>query len=266
MSEENNNNFSENKTSENPITSQSVETTTEAPKTEVRKDDQFLSPANTNNGNGNKIDLKEFLGKINIVKILIILAIVWGLFYLSNQSSEKDVNNNDEENPIVVSDEQEEGKVNIIEEVNGDIIVSGSAVQPSDPSKTIVTIYLNNIKEDPNMEDCDRVFPLIKETAKRYESSVINTMLALLEPLNEEQKSAGYVSSIPAGTFLRDVKISDSGVATATFFGAIENVGGSCAVTAIRKQIIQTLLQFNSINSVVICINRNCNQDEILQP
>jgi spore germination protein GerM len=210
--------------------------------------------------------LKEALGKINIVRILVILAIVWALFYLANQKPEEGVELFDEETNITVSDEVEDGVVNIIEENSGAIAVPGSNRQPSDPSKMIVTVYLSNTLKDPNASDCGRVFPLEKETAKREGASIVNTVLALLEPLTAEEKEAGYVSTIPEGTILNNVRISDSKVATVNFFGNLNKAAGSCAVTAIRAQITETLLQFNSIDSVIICIDGNCKQDEILQP
>jgi spore germination protein GerM len=211
-------------------------------------------------------DLKEALGKINIVRILIILAIVWVLFYLAGQKPEEGVELFDEETNITVSDEVEDGVVNIVEENNGDITVPGSNRQPTDASKMFVTVYLSNTLKDPNASDCGRVFPLEKETAKREGAPIVNTVLALLEPLTAEEKEAGYVSTIPEGTFLNNVRISDSKVATVNFFGNLNKAAGSCAVTAIRAQITETLLQFNSIDSVIICIDGNCNQDEILQP
>ena len=88
----------------------------------------------------------------------------------------------------------------------------------------------------------------------------------MLQPLTSTEKEAGYVSVIPDGSLLKSIKLDDSGVATATFTGNLNKAAGSCAVTAIKAQIKDTLLQFASVKSVVICIDENCKEDEILQP
>ena len=43
-----------------------------------------------------------------------------------------------------------------------------------------------------------------------------------------------------------------------------KNVGGSCRVAAIRNQITQTLLQFKTVQSVIISIDGRT--EDILQP
>ena len=242
------------------------DTTSASSPVEAKLDEKPEVKNSVSGGNNSGFDFKEVLGKINIVRILIILAIVWALFYLAGQKPEEGVELFGEDSNITVSDEVEDGVVNIVEENNGDITVPESNRQPSDPSKMIVTVYLSNTLKDPNASDCGRVFPLEKETAKRDNMPIINTVLALLEPLTAEEKEAGYISNIPEGTFLNNIRISDSKVATVNFFGNLNKAAGSCAVSAIRAQITETLLQFNSIDSVIICIDGNCKQDEILQP
>jgi spore germination protein GerM len=55
----------------------------------------------------------------------------------------------------------------------------------------------------------------------------------------------------------------ENGIARADFNSAL-NVGGSCRVTAISSQIKQTLLQFDTVNQVIISINGRT--DNVLQP
>jgi len=83
--------------------------------------------------------------------------------------------------------------------------------------------------------------------------------------LTPEELNAGWSTNIPLGTYLRYVNIK-GGVAEVSLSSELGKSAGSCAVTAIRSQIEKTLLQFSYISSVKICVENNCNQDEILQP
>jgi spore germination protein GerM len=57
----------------------------------------------------------------------------------------------------------------------------------------------------------------------------------------------------------------ENGVAKVDFDEQLEfQVGGSCRVVAIRVQIIETLKQFPTVNSVIISINGRT--EYILQP
>jgi spore germination protein GerM len=87
-------------------------------------------------------------------------------------------------------------------------------------------------------------------------------VLALLDGLKEDEKEAGYVTSISEGVELNDFYIEEQ-VAYADFNENLD-ASGSATVTMIREQIERTLLQFESISSVVISINGNV--EEVLQP
>lgn len=167
---------------------------------------------------------------------------------------------------IKVSSELEQGKVSIIEETSDDInVITETQTQIKLPNTEVIAFFANSQK-DPGASDCQRVFALKKEIPKRYDSNLLNSVLALLEPLTAKEKEAGYLSVIPANTFLKYIKLDDSGVAVANFSGGIGKAAGSCAVSAIRAQITETLMQFAAVKSVVICIDDNCLEDEILQP
>jgi hypothetical protein len=207
-----------------------------------------------------------------IISIVIILALVLGLVFWLTRDNNSD--NSDAGNPngkIVVSDAPEQGKVTIIEEVKDQLKVASGGTATfnntnPNSAKMAVTVFVGNTRKNPNSADCAQVYPVNRQAEKRYESNMINTVLSLLEPISTTEKENGYISVIPAGTFLQYIKIDDSGVATANFSGSISKVAGSCAVTAIKSQIKNTLIQFASVKSVVICIDGNCNQAEILQP
>lgn len=199
-----------------------------------------------------------------IIAIIIVIALVIFAFWrlLSNDNSK----NQGEQISISVSDSLEQGKVSIIEETREEISVLTNQPQKTDYDSIEVNAFFANSLKDPDQLDCGRVFLLKRSIPKKYDSNLLNSVLGLLEPLSAKEKESGYLSAIPEGTILKYIKLEDSGTAVVNFSGNLNKSAGSCAVTAIRAQISQTLLQFSAVKSVVICIDGNCNQDEILQP
>ncbi|MFA5020562.1 MAG: GerMN domain-containing protein [Patescibacteria group bacterium] len=201
-----------------------------------------------------------------IIAIAVALVVILSLIYWAvKPAADNDSDNHGQS--VQVSDAPEQGKVNIIEEVRNDIsvAVSGNVDEPAYP-QTKVTVYFGNTVKNPNSIDCALAYPLDRETDKKYDSAMVNTVLGLLKPLSPQEKEQGFVSAIPNGTILKYLKLDDSGVMSANFSGAISRAAGSCAVTAIRSQIEATLLQFSAVKSVVICIDGDCQADRILQP
>lgn len=79
-----------------------------------------------------------------------------------------------------------------------------------------------------------------------------------------EESDEGYLTSIPAGVVIQRLVIRD-GTAEVDLSEELEaGVAGSCRVRAIRSQIENTLLQFPSVDSVVISIDGRVS--DILQP
>lgn len=199
------------------------------------------------------------------VGILLVLSFLW---YLSYQEMQKLNNISTEEDgvTITVSNEQEQGTVTITEQGTREIASPSDTGVVVSANATLIKTYYLNSKGNPNIANCSKVEMLEKQTERKYSSQIINTMRGLLEPLTAEQKSAGWSSAIPEGVLLKSVLIRDGGVAEANFTGNLGRVAGSCAVTAVRAQIEQTLKQFPGVKSVRICIDGNCNQSQILQP
>lgn len=199
---------------------------------------------------------------IGIIIVLIIILIV--VFYATRKPAAVTVDENGQS--ITVSNSLEQGKVSIIEETKKDINVLVSNGDETAYPKTKVTVYLGNTQKNPNSADCSLVYPLEREIDKKYDSNMINTMIGLLDPFSAAEKEKGYVSVIPNGTILKYLKLDDSGVMSVNLSGNISKAAGSCAVTAIKSQITETISQFAAVKSVVICIDGNCNEGEILQP
>jgi spore germination protein GerM len=80
-----------------------------------------------------------------------------------------------------------------------------------------------------------------------------------------ESQELSIFSSINPGVILQQLTINEEGVAHADFSPELDRqVGGSCRVQAIRAQIENTLLEFPTVNDVVISINGRT--EDILQP
>jgi len=125
----------------------------------------------------------------------------------------------------------------------------------------VKAFFSNNIM-DPEIS-CNKVFPIERDVPKT--SAVAKAALEeLLKGLTSVEKDAGFATSINSGVKIQRLTI-ENGVAEADFDDRLEyQVGGSCRVSAIRAQIIETLKQFSTIKNVIISINSRT--EDILQP
>lgn len=82
-------------------------------------------------------------------------------------------------------------------------------------------------------------------------------------PTPQEAQGNRVTTSIPEGVELNSIRVED-GTAFVDFSEELNQVGGSCMVTAIRAQIEETLMQFSTVEDVVISVEGNV--DEALQP
>lgn len=123
--------------------------------------------------------------------------------------------------------------------------------------KPIIKVYFSNIKEDPELKNCAKVYP-----AKRVIEPTNQILDAALEELskgvNEEEMKAGFVTNLPEKE--KEVKVQKIEIkedkAYVDFNQALqEDVSGACRVAAIKSQIIETLKQFPNIKDVVISID-----------
>lgn len=126
-----------------------------------------------------------------------------------------------------------------------------------------VKIFLGSSVLNPNAMDCSLVYPLVRIVEK---SQAVGraALEELLKGASQAEKEQGYFSSLNSGVALESLKIENR-VAYAAFDEALEQaVGGSCRVSAIRAQIVETLKQFSGVDSVVISIDGRT--EDILQP
>ena len=92
----------------------------------------------------------------------------------------------------------------------------------------------------------------------------VTSMEELLKGVTEEEKNNGFFTNINSGVKINSLDLNN-GILKIDFDDEIEfQVGGSCRVTAIRAQIIETLKQFSTVKEVIISVNGRV--DDILQP
>ncbi|HUV81024.1 MAG TPA: GerMN domain-containing protein [Patescibacteria group bacterium] len=125
-----------------------------------------------------------------------------------------------------------------------------------------IKAYFNNDRLDPEFS-CNKVFPVEREIPETQ--AVARAALEeLLKGPTEEEKSAGFFTSINPGVKIQKLSI-ENGTLKVDFDEQLEfQVGGSCRVSAIRAQITQTLKQFSTVNEVIISVNGRT--EDILQP
>lgn len=129
--------------------------------------------------------------------------------------------------------------------------------------KDYYEVYFSNSKLDPETS-CLKVFP-IKKPVGNGELSLRKSIDALLQGPTEKDKEDGYFTNIPDNVKVN--KIERTGITVKVDFNKdIQNgVGGSCRVSAIRAQIVRTVLAFDrSIRSVIISVEGD--SESALQP
>lgn len=136
------------------------------------------------------------------------------------------------------------------------------AVTPSPAGTLNVQVYFNNSTMDPGVS-CNKVFGVEREIPKTL--AVGRAALEeLLKGPTQEEKHAGFFTSINPGVKIQKLTIVD-GIAKVDFDTQLDfHVGGSCRVSAIRAEITQTLKQFPTVSEVVISIDGRT--EDILQP
>jgi len=144
-------------------------------------------------------------------------------------------------------------------------IVSSFKFLPAEQVTTnqTVKIFFNNIKFDPALLDCSKVYP-VNRTIEPTLAVARASLEELIKGLIPGESDLGYLTNVN-----KDVKIQkltiEKGVAKVDFSAQLENgVGGSCRTAAIIAQIKRTLEQFSTIKNVEISIDGRT--EDILQP
>jgi spore germination protein GerM len=133
---------------------------------------------------------------------------------------------------------------------------------PTEETMT-VKVFFSNTKFDPNIQDCNKTYPVdrVIPKTKAVARAAVETLLKGISMAEEEE---GYSDQINAGVKIQSLEIKN-GIAYIDFNQALqEKVGGSCRIGIIISQITNTLKQFSSIKDVVISVNGD--SETSLQP
>lgn len=126
-----------------------------------------------------------------------------------------------------------------------------------------VKIFFSNNKKDTDLIECDKVYE-VSRIVTTTQAIGKATLEELLNGPTAEEKKLGYVTSINPKVKIQKLTI-EKGTATIDFDETLQKgVGGSCRITTIKTQIIETLKQFETVKNVIISINGNT--EDILQP
>lgn len=126
-----------------------------------------------------------------------------------------------------------------------------------------VKVFFNNSNLDPEIS-CNKVFPVDRAIAVTQAPARAVLELLLGGNLTDEEKADGFTTSINPDVKIQKLTI-ENGVAKVDFNEQLQyQAGGSCRVSAIRAQIIETLKQFPTVSEVIISINGRT--EDILQP
>lgn len=110
---------------------------------------------------------------------------------------------------------------------------------------------------------CDSVYEA-EHFVKKSNEPIKQAIEELLAGPNEKDSQAGFTTSINSQVKVLGISLN-SGVLKIDFDKTIEqNIGGSCRVSAIRKQIERTAKQFNGVKKVIIAVEGRV--DDALQP
>ncbi len=114
-------------------------------------------------------------------------------------------------------------------------------------------VFFGNSKRDPQELNCSHVFP-VRRSVIATDAVARAAIEQLLRGPTPEELREGYFTSLNRDVPVRRLEIRD-GTAWVDFGRAFdEGVAGSCRVEAIRAQVEQTLLQFDSVRHVRITV------------
>jgi spore germination protein GerM len=132
----------------------------------------------------------------------------------------------------------------------------------ANPTMTVYAFFMNNTL-DPEIS-CTKAFP-VKRVIPKTQATAQAAIAELLKGLSNADKEQGYYTSINQSVKVNSLTIENK-VAKIDFSQELQDkIAGSCMVSAIRTQIIETLKQFPTIQDVQLSIDGAPDED-ILQP
>lgn len=124
-------------------------------------------------------------------------------------------------------------------------------------------VFFSNSKSDPTAQNCETTYPVARVVPKTQAMARAALEALLLGP-NEFEQELGYFTSLDNPGIEILGLVIEEGVARVNFNEALNQVGGSCKVMAMRSQIERTLKQFETVDEVEISVEGK--SEEVLQP
>lgn len=143
---------------------------------------------------------------------------------------------------------------------DGSIRTSHAVTLPVEARRMPVILYFTNANQSGT--DCAAVEKVVRDVPASVSTARL-ALEALVRGPTHAEAVAGFRSLFPKGAALRSVNLRD-GVLTADFNEAMQNVGGSCRVQAIRAAIEKTMTSIPGVKRVVITAMGD--EDTALQP
>jgi spore germination protein GerM len=137
------------------------------------------------------------------------------------------------------------------------LTVVGSLLVANPAHAADVKVYFGNQNENPDGEDCGKVFPVTRKTAGK-KATPKGALLELLKGPSTVEVKEGYRSMFRGSkSILRSVNVQ-SGTAYVNFTKSVLKVNGvntSCGGVAFSAEIESTLGQFSDIKLVLYAID-----------
>jgi len=159
------------------------------------------------------------------------------------------------------------------------ITVTAQVISPKDGSVTasdaieltynspykVVKVFYGNTKLNPDMIDCEKVFPVDRRIASNSQNPPMDTIKIFFLGLTKDEVENGYIMSTPKNLTINKIQVIGTNKVQIDFGKELFEIsGGSCYVQAVRAEITETLKQFFPGYEVIISANGN--SEEVLQP
>jgi spore germination protein GerM len=128
---------------------------------------------------------------------------------------------------------------------------------------TTIKLYFSNEKFNPNMQDCNKVYPVTRQIPKT-KAVATAALEELFKGTNKDEEAKGFGSFTPTETagVLKSVNIKN-GAAYVNFDKRVyEQLGTattSCGGSQFFSMVEETLQQFTTIKKVYYAVERNTN-------
>lgn len=158
---------------------------------------------------------------------------------------------------IVLEKDNPSGLPQNADELRMPIVFGGISTQ-------VVKAYFVNARYvSPDNFDCRLVYDVSRNIPKT-ETPARFAIEELLKGPSDNERAMGFETMINQGVKIQKLTILN-GIATIDFDKRLEEaIGGSCRVSAVRSQIVNTLMQFSTVKRVIISIDGRT--EDILQP